>query len=141
MVRLIVGNKGKGKTSYLLDTVNNAVREANGNIVYLDKSSKQMYDLNNRIRLIDVSTYPIKSSDALIGFICGLAASDHDLEQVYIDAFSKLAYIAEDLSNLEALINQLAEVGDMLNITFYVSIAAEVDQLPTSLKDMVAAAL
>ena len=47
MVELIVGKKGKGKTKVLLDRVNNAVKEANGSIVYLDKSTKHMYELNN----------------------------------------------------------------------------------------------
>ena len=41
MVELIVGKKGKGKTKVLLDRVNNAVKEANGSIVYLDKSTKE----------------------------------------------------------------------------------------------------
>ena len=56
MVELIVGKKGKGKTKVLLDRVNNAVKEANGSIVYLDKSTKHMYELNNKVRLIDVSS-------------------------------------------------------------------------------------
>ena len=33
MVQLIVGDKGKGKTKYLLDKVNAEVKEADGNIV------------------------------------------------------------------------------------------------------------
>ena len=56
MVELIVGKKGKGKTKVLLDRVNGAVKEANGSIVYLDKSTKHMYELNNKVRLIDVSS-------------------------------------------------------------------------------------
>jgi len=60
MVELIVGKKGKGKTKVLLDRVNNAVKEANGSIVYLDKSTKHMYELNNKVRLIDVSSYPLE---------------------------------------------------------------------------------
>lgn len=63
MVQLIVGKKGKGKTKYLLDKVNEAIKSANGNIVYLDKSSKHMYELNNKIRLIDCVNYPLKNSD------------------------------------------------------------------------------
>ncbi len=55
MVELIVGKKGKGKTKVLLDKVNGAIKEANGSIVYLDKSTKHMYELNNKVRLIDVS--------------------------------------------------------------------------------------
>ena len=47
MVQLIVGNKGKGKTKHLLEKVNSQVQEVSGNIVYLDKSAKHMYELNN----------------------------------------------------------------------------------------------
>ena len=75
MVQLIVGKKGKGKTKQLLDKVNGAIKAAEGNIVYLDKSSKHMYELNNKIRLIDVSGYPIKNADEFIGFVCGIVSS------------------------------------------------------------------
>ena len=64
MIQLIIGEKGKGKTKILLDRANKAMKEANGNIVYLDKSKQHMYELNNRIRLIDVTAYPITNSDA-----------------------------------------------------------------------------
>ena len=57
MVQLIVGRKGKGKTKQLLDKVNNEVKSITGNVVYLDKSTKHMYELNNKVRLIDVSQY------------------------------------------------------------------------------------
>ena len=66
MVELIVGKKGKGKTKVLLDRVNGAVKEANGSIVYLDKSTKHMYELNNKVRLIDVSSYPLKNADEFV---------------------------------------------------------------------------
>ena len=59
MVQLIVGKKGKGKTKHLLDKVNNEVKNITGNIVYLDKSTKHMYELNNKVRLVDVSEYAI----------------------------------------------------------------------------------
>ena len=49
MVQLIVGNKGKGKTKYLLDKVNSEVKNVSGNIVYLDKSTKHMFELNNKV--------------------------------------------------------------------------------------------
>ena len=57
MVQLIVGNKGKGKTKQLLGKVNTEIKEISGNIVYLDKSPKHMYELNNKVRLINVKDY------------------------------------------------------------------------------------
>ena len=86
MVELIVGKKGKGKTKVLLDKVNGAIKNVNGSIVYLDKSTKHMYELNNKIRLIDVSGYPIINADEFVGFICGIISQDHDLEQIYLDS-------------------------------------------------------
>ena len=65
MVQIIAGRKGKGKTKYLLDMANTAVKEAKGSIVYLDKSSKHMYELNNKIRLINVAEFSVSTAEAL----------------------------------------------------------------------------
>ena len=87
MVQLIVGNKGKGKTKHLLDKVNAEIKSVQGNVVYLDKSTKHMFELNNKIRLIDVSDYLVTNSDEFIGFICGIISQDHDLQHMYFDSF------------------------------------------------------
>ena len=91
MVQLIVGKKGKGKTKQLLDKVNNEVKTITGNIVYLDKSTKHMYELNNKIRLIDVSQFMIENASEFIGFVSGIISQDHDLQQMYFDSFLKIA--------------------------------------------------
>ena len=49
MIEIICGEKGKGKTKELLAKVNGAVTVASGNIVYLDKSQKHMFELNNKV--------------------------------------------------------------------------------------------
>lgn len=72
MVQIIAGKKGKGKTKHLLERANAAVKTAKGSIVYLDKSSKHMYELSNKIRLINVNEFPVSSSESFIGFISGI---------------------------------------------------------------------
>ena len=72
MIQIISGSKGKGKTKYLIQMANDAVKTAEGNVVYLDKNNKHMYELSNRIRLINVGDYPIDTYDAFLGFIYGL---------------------------------------------------------------------
>ena len=62
MIQIIAGEKGKGKTKQLLDKVNTEIKTAHGSIVYLDKNAKHMYELNNKIRLIDTSAFPIRIS-------------------------------------------------------------------------------
>ena len=71
MIQLVVGAKGKGKTKYLLDKANAAIKEADGRIVYIDKSLNHMYELNNKSRLVDASRYPLRSGDEFMGFILG----------------------------------------------------------------------
>ena len=139
MVELIVGKKGKGKTKVLLDRVNNAVKEANGSIVYLDKSTKHMYELNNKVRLIDVSSYPLKNADEFVGFICGIISQDHDLEQIYLDSFLKVSKL-EDADVTDTL-EQLNKISEKYGISVVVSISLEKEELPEALQDKIAVAL
>ena len=128
MVELIVGKKGKGKTKVLLDRVNNAVKEANGSIVYLDKSTKHMYELNNKVRLIDVSSYPLKNADEFVGFICGIISQDHDLEQIYLDSFLKVSKLEE--KDITGTLEQLDEIGKQFNVTFVISVSLDKEEVP-----------
>ena len=139
MVELIVGKKGKGKTKVLLDRVNGAVKEANGSIVYLDKSTKHMYELNNKVRLIDVSSYPLKNADEFVGFICGIISQDHDLEQIYLDSFLKVSKW-EDADVTDTL-DQLDKIGEKYGISIVVSISLDKEEIPEALQDKIAVAL
>ena len=139
MVELIVGKKGKGKTKVLLDKVNGAVKEANGSIVYLDKSTKHMYELNNKVRLIDVSGFPIKNADEFVGFICGILSQDHDLEQIYLDSFLKVAKL--EGKDVTSTLEQLESIGTQFNVTFIISMSLDKEELPEIFHDKVIVAL
>lgn len=139
MVQLVVGKKGKGKTKYLLDKVNTEVQAVSGNIVYLDKSTKHMYELNNKIRLIDVSYYMISDSDEFVGFVCGIISQDHDLEKMYFDSFLKIACLEE--SDVEAVIGKLEKISEKFKVDFVVSVSLDEDELPASVKDKIVISL
>ncbi|MBR6308120.1 MAG: twitching motility protein PilT [Lachnospiraceae bacterium] len=119
MVQLIVGEKGKGKTKHLLDKVNSEIKTVSGNIVYLDKSTKHMYELNNKVRLIDVSDYFIENFSEFLGFVCGIISQDHDLEQMYFDSFFPIS--KANVSDLDACIEKLEKVGEKFGVDFVVS--------------------
>ncbi|MCI6630394.1 MAG: twitching motility protein PilT [Lachnospiraceae bacterium] len=139
MVQLIVGKKGKGKTKQLLDKVNSAVKEVSGNIVYLDKSSKNMYELNNKIRLINVSDYMISDCDEFIGFICGIISQDHDLEQMYLDSFLVNAHL--DGTDVAPAIAKLQKISDTFKVDFVLSISLDEAEIPDSLKENIIVSL
>ena len=139
MVELIVGKKGKGKTKVLLDRVNSAVKEANGSIVYLDKSTKHMYELNNKVRLIDVSSYPLKNADEFVGFICGIISQDHDLEQIYLDSFLTVSKL--EGADVTDTLEQLDKIGEKYGISVVVSISLDKEEIPEALQGKIAVAL
>ena len=131
MVELIVGKKGKGKTKVLLDKVNGAVKEANGSIVYLDKSTKHMYELNNKVRLIDVSRYMIENESEFLGFVCGIISQDHDLEQMYFDSFLKIANL--EGQNITGVVAKLDEMSEKFGVDFVLSVSRNESELDDSL--------
>lgn len=137
MVQLIVGRKGKGKTKHLLDKVNGEVKTASGNIVYLDKSVKHMYELNNRIRLVDVLEFSIQNSDEFIGFLLGIISQDHDLEQVYLDSFLKIAKLEGEDADVASVIGRLDEIGAKFGVDFILSVSKDEYELPDSVKDKI----
>ena len=139
MVQIIAGAKGKGKTKYLLDMANTAVKEAKCSVVYLDKSSKHMYELNNQIRLINVQEYPIDTSDGFIGFICGIICQDHDLEQMYLDSFLKLACL--EGADIEETYKTLETISEKYHVKFVLSISMNAADLPECAKESVVVSL
>ena len=139
MVELIVGKKGKGKTKVLLDKVNGAIKEANGSIVYLDKSTKHMYELNNKVRLIDVSVYPLKNADEVVGFVCGIISQDHDLEQVYLDSFLTTAKL--EGTDVSSALDQLISIGEKFNVKFIISMSLDKEEVPAAYQDKIITAL
>ncbi len=135
MVQLIVGRKGKGKTKYLLEKANDAVKTADGNIVYIDKSTQHMFELDRKIRLIDASRYPLKSGDEFIGFICGIAAQDYDLELIFLDSFLYNSKVVDDSEMIKDYIGQLKAISELCKCDFILSVSKDKEELDPALYD------
>ena len=116
MVQLIVGEKGKGKTKFLLDKVNNEVKD-------------------NKIRLIVVPDYMIDSSDAFLGFVSGIISQDHDLEQMYFDSFLKIANL--EGQNITGVVAKLDEMSEKFGVDFVLSVSLNESELDDSLKSKI----
>ncbi|MBZ4664341.1 MAG: hypothetical protein JG776_2059 [Caloramator sp.] len=85
MVHVLTGDKGAGKTKKLISMANELVQDAKGHIVYVSNSSEGMYQLSSKIRLVNISEFPISSYDSFIGFLYGMISEDYDIEAIFID--------------------------------------------------------
>ncbi len=139
MVQVIAGENGKGKTPYLLEKANSAVKSCEGTIVYLDKNSKHMHDLDIKIRLINVNDFPVSTSEGFLGFVAGIISQDHDLEYMFLDSFLKIAHL--DAADVEPAIDELEKLGKRYNVTFVLSISKAEADLPENAKKNVVVSL
>ena len=139
MIEIIAGEKGKGKTKVLLDKVNEAVKTVGGSIVYLDKSQKHMYELDNKVRLVNVADFPISNCDEFLGFICGIVSSDHDLHEMYLDSFLTISGMKDE--EFTHAIEKLDVISEKYKVKFILSISMDASKLPECAKAKVFVAL
>ncbi len=140
MIELVAGEKGKGKTKMLMAKANNDIKVTGGNIVYLDQNNKHMYELSNRIRLINVPEYNIHSSDMFLGFIYGIASQDHDLDSMFLDNFLTIACI-ESSDDIESIVKELSVISDKFELDFVIGISKAKETLSPYLQNLVTISL
>lgn len=140
MIELVAGEKGKGKTKMLMAKANNDIKLTGGNIVYLDINNKHMYELSNRVRLINVPEYNIHSADMFIGFIYGIASQDHDLDCIFLDNFLAIACI-DTVEAAERLVRELSIISERFELDFVIGISRKKEDLSDYLQKLVTIAL
>ena len=121
MIQVIMGLKGTGKTKKLLDSINNALTSANGDVVCIEYGKKLTYDVNYRVRLVDSQEYAISNPDMLKGFLCGLHAGNFDITNIFIDNLYKT--IGTDRAAGEEFVTWCANfaAANSMNITITIS--------------------
>lgn len=91
MVKIVYGAKGSGKTKRIIDMANESIESAAGNIVFITDTNRYMFDVKYQIRALNVTEHKIFDEEALIGFIKGLIAGNHDISLIYIDGAHRIA--------------------------------------------------
>ena len=57
VIQIIFGKKGSGKTKRILDMANASLKDAKGNVFFIDISKSYTINLKPQIRFIDASEY------------------------------------------------------------------------------------
>jgi len=133
LISLIIGNKGSGKTKHLIELVNNAVENSNGNVVCIEKETKLTHDVNHRARLIATDHFGIKGYDAFFGFLCGICAGDYDITDVFIDATLKIGGM--DFDELAVFLKKVDELSKLSENSFTFTVSADESDLPKQIFD------
>ena len=135
MVKTIIGNKGSGKTKKLVDLVIEAVNEANGDVVVIEKDRKLTFDIPYQARLIDAGVYDIGSYEFLKGAICGIHSGNYDITHIFIDNFFKLVKDKSDEA-VTTFFTWLCGFAEREHIDFVVSVTCDKETAPAILKKL-----
>ena len=128
MVKLLIGHKGTGKTKMMIELANTEAEKSDGNIIFINKNARLMYDLKYKIRVVFLVDYEhVTNSDEYIGFLYGIISSDHDIKTIYIDSILKHADFS--LGDLPEFLTRLKNISKDYGMDFVVSLSAEKEEM------------
>jgi hypothetical protein len=132
MIRVIVGNKGSGKTARLVDELNEHAAKDN-NVVCIEYGRRLDSSVNYKIRLVDIAEYPTKGYRELLSFLAGIYAKDYDLGFIYVDSISKVS-ARSDLDELVVFLEELRLFSDKNGVDIVVVLSADPETIPEGVR-------
>ncbi len=132
MLKLILGLKGSGKTKTLIEMVNDASQASHGSVVCIEKGQKLIYDVKYKARLVEADAYNIDSSRSLFGFIAGIAASDHDLSDLFVDSALKIC--GNNVNDFVDFVEATAALVEKVGFNCVMTSSIAVEDAPEALK-------
>ena len=130
MIQVIFGKKGSGKTKRILDMANASVKEAKGNVLFIDDDNT--LSLKPQIRFIDASEYAVKGKAPFYGFLAGILAGNYDISVIYVDAFLKLAQA--EAAELVDFFAQLEHLVANAQCDLVISFSEDAENVPESIR-------
>lgn len=137
MIKLITGAKGTGKTKIIIDMANDNVETAKGDIVFVTDTDRYMYSIRYQVRVINTACLKREGEvnvreDALIGFIKGILACNHDIESFYLDGAHRM--LGRTVSQMEDFFTDLYKIAGANQTRFIVTVSENEDNFPEFLK-------
>ena len=124
MVRLIMGEKGTGKTKKLIEMINAAAAAEDGNVVCIEAKSTMTFDIHYHVRLISADEYQISSYKELCAFISGLYAGNYDISHIFVDNLFKIVG-GDSNQDADNFLNWLDRFSNTHGVKFTVSVTGD----------------
>lgn len=136
MVQILAGEKGEGKTKILIDLANESVSTSDGDVIYIDDDKRHIYDLNHKIRFVEVSEFPLANYRELIGFIYGIFSQNSDITKVFVDGIFKIVQSLGD-EDLVKLVTRLDSMSKAYNVDFVLAGNVDPADLPKEVEQYI----
>lgn len=128
MIKLITGKEGSGKSKLLINTANESIKKAKGYIIFIDYDNSHMFQIDYRGRFVGVKDYGFNDDVGFYGFLCGIIASNYDIEAIYIDSLEKIT--GKEVQDLEPFFSKLDVLEMKYNVSFIFTLSLVKEELP-----------
>jgi hypothetical protein len=137
MVRFMAGFKGEGKTRKIIEMANGHVKQADGNLVFIDDDNRHTRDIRRDIRFVNAGKAVMESQQEFICFVWGILTMDSDIQHIYIDGITNiLAKPALNNDTVIAMKNRLEALSREFEVDFTVSMHYDREILPEEIKEL-----
>ena len=111
---------------------NASVKEAKGNVLFVDDDKSYTLSLKPQIRFIDASEYAVKGKEPFFGFLAGILAGNYDISVIYVDAFLKL--VKTDAADLVDFFAKLEGLVANAQCDLVISFSEDAENVPESIR-------
>ena len=120
----------------LIDLANESVSTSDGDVIYIDDDKRHIYDLNHKIRFVEVSEFPLANYRELIGFIYGIFSQNSDITKVFVDGIFKIVQSLGD-EDLIKLVTRLDSMSKAYNVDFVLAGNVDPADLPKEVEQYI----
>lgn len=132
MIKVILGEKGSGKTAKLIASVNEAMKSEKGSIVFITNTDRHTYDLDYNVRLVVAPEYGIDNYEKFLGFLGGVMSQNFDISNIFIDGTLRIA--GRDTNETAAFLAEADKLAAAHNVNILLTLSVNENDVPDGVK-------
>ena len=132
MLKLIIGVKGTGKTTQLIEMVNQSLEATKGDVVCIEKGEKLRFDVSYKCRLINTEEFAINDAEYLYGFVAGILASNNDVTDLYIDSALKIC--KDEIDEFDKILDKVADLAAKKEVNCVMTLSMPAENATDAIK-------
>jgi predicted ATP-dependent serine protease len=132
MIRILMGERGTGKSKVLLSWLSEAVNNEEGNVVCIVKDDRYNRAVDHSVRLINEREFSISGAKELYGFLCGVISMNFDVSHIFIDSITTV--MKSNIADIDAILPYLEKLSERFSINFTLLVSGNKEQATQSMK-------
>jgi len=135
MIKFMAGQKGQGKTRKLIDMANEAIKSADGHLVYIDDDRRHTREVDRDIRFVEAGKHVLSNYREFVGYILGILSQNSDIQHIYVDGLCNIIKTLDNEAMLK-LARKLEAISTRDHVGFTISVNLEPEDLPEEIRTL-----